>query len=210
MLLEMRPRFSRMAVLWLALLTLTGGCAAAVPQNIEDACAIFEENRDWYRDARDARKRWGVPIEVQLSIIHQESGFRAKAKPPRRRILWVIPGPRPSNAYGYAQALNSTWGEYKSSAGGWGADRDDFGDATDFVGWYTARSARECGIRKDDARSLYLAYHEGNGGYRRGTYRKKKWLISTAAKVAARAQRYRIQLARCEKKLARRRFLWIF
>lgn len=189
---------------------LGSGCAAAVPADINDACAIFEENRDWYREARDARKRWGVPIDVQLAIIHQESAFRPKARPPRRRILWVIPGPRPSNAYGYAQALTSTWDEYRKSAGGRGADRDDFGDATDFVAWYTARSARECGIRKDDARSLYLAYHEGNGGYRRGTYRKKKWLLSVATKVGNRSQRYRSQLARCEKSLARRRFLWIF
>jgi hypothetical protein len=197
---------------FLVALLVFGGtaCSARVPVDIGNACAIFGENRAWYRASRDVHERWGTPIEVQLAIIHQESGFRPKARPPRRRFLWIFPGPRPSNAFGYAQALESTWDAYRKATGNRGADRDDYEDAVDFIGWYTAESRRACGIRRDDVFSLYLAYHEGNGGFRRGTHRRKQWLLDTARRVERRAASYRTQLAGCEKKLARRRFLWIF
>jgi hypothetical protein len=197
----MRTRTTDAATVALAaiVLALTSmACAARAPRNIDHTCAIFDERRGWYRDAKKSYERWGVPIHVQLAIIHQESRFRAKAKPPRRRILWVFPGPRPSTAEGYTQALTTTWKEYAKDAGNWGADRDDFGDATDFVGWYCARSAREAGIAKSDAFHLYLAYHEGNGGFRRGTYRRKTWLMNVAREVQARADRYQRQLTVCE------------
>lgn len=187
-----------------------GGCTASVPPDIDDACAIFRENRDWYRAGQKVEKRWGTSIDVQLAIIHQESGFRPKARPPRKRFLWIFPGARPSNAYGYAQALDSTWNGYRKETGNRGADRDDFADAVDFVGWYTAKSRRVCGIRANDAYSLYLAYHEGNGGFRRGTYRRKAWLMDTARRVERRAARFRGQLRTCQKELSRRRFLGIF
>ena len=80
-------------------------CSARPPRNTEDICDMFGNRRGWYRAAKKASEKWGVPIHVQLAIIHQESRFRAKAKPPRRRILWIIPGPRPSSALGYTQAL---------------------------------------------------------------------------------------------------------
>jgi hypothetical protein len=178
------------------------GCSAAKPPaRIDDACAIFREKEDWYDEARDAQKRWGVPIAIQLAFIRQESAFIGDAKPPRRKILGFIPGSRASNAEGYAQALDSTWDEYRKSAGARGADRDEFGDAVDFIGWYNARSAKLCNIPKDDAFRLYLAYHEGPHGYRRGTHRSKKWLLGTAERVATRAKRYDMQLSRCEAQL---------
>lgn len=186
------------------------GCTASVPRNIDNACEIFRENRDWYRAGSRARERWGTPIDIQLAIVHQESAFRPKAKPARRRFLWIFPGSRPSNAYGYAQALDSTWDGYRKATGHRGADRDDFADAVDFIGWYTAQSRKVCGIGSNDAFSLYLAYHEGNGGFRRGTYRGKSWLVDVARRVERRASRYRTQLAGCEKEFKRRRFLWIF
>jgi hypothetical protein len=185
-------------------------CAARPPRSIDDACAIFAERRRWYFAAKESYERWGVPIHVQLAIIHQESRFRADAKPPRRRILWILPGRRASDAAGYAQALEGTWEEYSRESGNGAADRDDFADAVDFVGWYAARSARELGIPKDDAFRLYLAYHEGNGGFRRGTYRRKPRLIGAARGVEYRADRYRRQLATCEDRFRRRRwqFWW--
>ncbi len=176
---------------------LAAACSAAAPRNIDDACAIFREKRGWRRDALRAERKWGIPVEIQLAIIYQESRFRADVRQPRRRYLWLIPGPRKSSAYGYTQAVESTWDEYRRATGNRGADRDDFGDACDFVGWYLSRSARVLGIPKNDAYRLYLAYHEGNGGYRRGTYRRKPWLLRVAAKVKARAERYRRQLAHC-------------
>jgi hypothetical protein len=187
------------------LLTLLGACATAPPSDVNNLCRIFEEKDDWYPAAREAEKEWGVPIPVMMAFIHQESRFLARAKPPRRRILGFIPGPRPSNAYGYSQALESTWKAYQRSAGRYGADRDDFDDAVDFVGWYNHQSWRRNGIQRDDAYRLYLAYHEGHGGYSRGSYRDKAWLQGVARKVADRAARYEVQLTGCRKRLEEKR-----
>jgi hypothetical protein len=164
----------------------------------DDACAIFQEKGGWYRSARRASSRWGVPIPVQLAIIHQESHFRHDAKPPRRRLFWIIPWFRPSSAYGYGQATDETWERYKSETSKWWADRDDFADVADFVGWYGHLSHQELGIAKGDAFHQYLAYHEGHGGYKRKTYRRKPWLLQVARRVEANAQRYQNQLAKCQ------------
>ncbi len=155
-----------------------------------------------YSSARRSFETWGVPEAVQLAVIYQESGFRATARPPRRRILWILPGPRPSSAYGYAQALDSTWESYRESTGRHGADRNYFPDAVDFIGWYGSEIHRRTGIAKDDAYSLYLAYHEGPGGYRRGSHKDKPWLLGTARKVDARARTYQRQYAACKERLA--------
>ena len=182
-------------------LAALAACTTSQPTKVDNICAIFQEKDDWYEDAAESRDDWNSPIPVMMAIMHQESRFKAKAKPPRRKILGFIPGFRPSNAYGYSQALDSTWDSYKRNAGRYGADRDDFADAIDFIGWYNDQSRRQCGIARDDTYSLYLAFHEGQGGYNRGTYRKKSWLMSVARKVQRRADTYRKQLARCEKEL---------
>jgi hypothetical protein len=147
-------------------------------------------------------------MHVQLAIIHQESRFHARAKPPRRKFMGIIPGPRPSSSYGYSQALTTTWNEYRQTAGRWGADRDDFGDSVDFIGWYVDRTVRRTGIPREDAYRLYLAYHEGDGGYKRGTYRSKPTIMAAAAKVRDRAALYRGQLDRCRGELEQPRFFW--
>jgi len=185
----------------LLVLALVAGCASNPPENREDVCDIFREKDGWYKDARRASKRWGAPIPVMMSFMYQESGFHKRAKPPRRKILWIIPGPRPASAKGYSQAIDATWKAYQQATGRWGADRNHFDDAIDFMGWYIDQSYRENGISKSDAYSQYLAYHEGQGGYSRKTWRNKGWLKKAAQKVSARADRYATQLARCEKSL---------
>jgi len=185
----------------LLLAVLLSGCTTSRPGNIDDICAIFSEKDDWYEDAADAREQWRSPISVMMAIMHQESKFDATARPPRKKILGFIPGPRASNAYGYSQALESTWETYERSTDTWGADRDDFADSIDFIGWYNDQSHRRNGIARQDAYRLYLAYHEGHGGYARGTYRKKQWLMNVARKVERRAQTYRGQLLGCEEDL---------
>jgi hypothetical protein len=180
---------------------LLGACATRPPANTDDVCAIFDDKRGWYDDAKEAQERWGTPIPVLMAIVHQESRFEARARPPRRKILGFIPGFRPSDSYGYSQALKSTWAAYERSAGRYGADRDDFGDALDFIGWYNHQSHRRNGIAYGDAYRLYLAYHEGQGGYERGSYRGKDWLQAVARKVEYRATLYGGQLPGCRERL---------
>lgn len=172
-------------------------CTTAPPRNVNDACAIFAEYDDWYPDAKAASRRWNAPIPVVLAIIHQESAFRADAQPPRRWYLGFIPGARPSSAYGYSQALDGTWDRYTAATGNQGADRDDFDDAVDFIGWYINETTRRTGIARSDAYNQYLAYHEGQEGFMRGSYQRKPWLIERARKVSRQAARYSAQLARC-------------
>lgn len=181
------------------------------PDRPDNVCEIFREHEDWYDDAHDSYRRWGIPIPVLMAIMHQESRFHGDIKPPRTTCLWVFPGPRPSSAYGYSQALDPTWESYKRATGRSGADRDDFGDAIDFIGWYCNLSHTRCGIPKNDAYRLYLAYHEGQGGYSRGTYRNKGWLLNVAAKVKKRSDIYHGQLAACEREFLRKGCcLWPF
>lgn len=177
------------------------GCVASQPRDTTDVCSIFEDRRSWYKSAKASTERWGIPIAVNMAFIYQESSFRARAKPERTRFLWVLPGPRPSSAFGYAQALDSTWAEYESRSGNYRASRSNFDDAIDFVAWYNAGSRRQSGIPAGDARNLYLAYHEGNGGYQRGTWREKRWLLDAAANVQSNANRFQQQLSYCQRDL---------
>lgn len=188
--------------LWLCLLLpAIQGCATTPPANVENICAIFEEKSNWYKAAKKSRDRWGTPIHVQMSIIRQESTFKFDARPPRKKLLGFIPWKRPSNAYGYAQALESTWAAYKRDTGRRFADRDDFKDAIDFVGWYTHQSQKLVGISKWDPYNQYLAYHEGQGGWKRKSFRNKRWLKDTARLVDYRAKEWGAQLDRCEANL---------
>lgn len=181
-------------------------CVSRPPRDVNNICRIFHQYPKWYRDARDVERRWRVPVAVQMAIIHQESKFDGKARPERTRLLWIIPWKRPSTAYGYTQALRTTWVQYKRSAGGGGlwASRDDFSDAVDFVGWYANQANRRASIPRTDAYRLYLAYHEGIGGYERKTYLRKPWLIHVAQKVKARSQIFQAQLNQCKKTLPSR------
>jgi len=184
-----------------AWLGLSVGCSSTPPTNVENICAIFEEKSRWYRAAKKSEQAWGTPIHVQLAIIRQESSFQFDARPPRGRLLGFIPWVRPSNAYGYAQALDSTWRWYKDDTGNRFADRDSFADAIDFVGWYTDVSSRTVGISKWDPYNQYLAYHEGHGGWKKKSYRRKGWLQETAKVVDYRAREWGEQLRRCEDSL---------
>jgi len=177
------------------------GCATTQPRNVNDVCDIFVEKDDWYEAANESAKRWGSPIPVMMAILHQESRFISQAQPERSTILGFIPGPRPSNAYGYPQALDSTWDNYVRSVGNYGADRDDFTDSIDFVGWYNNVSNKSCKIKSTDTYNLYLAYHEGQGGFNRRSYKNKAWLKKVANKVSTKANAYTKQLNGCEKRL---------
>ena len=196
----MTSRFQQKLAI-IATVMLVSACATSPPEQTDNVCDIFREKSGWYADAKESRARWGVPISVSMAFMHQESRFVATAKPPRKKLWGFIPGPRPSDSYGYSQAKNSTWEWYQRSTGNYGADRDDFGDAIDFIGWYNNVSHKQLGIDKQDAFRLYLAYHEGHGGYRKQSYRSKEWLVDVARKVDRQANRYNSQLQDCSEEL---------
>ncbi|MBU0456224.1 MAG: transglycosylase SLT domain-containing protein [Pseudomonadota bacterium] len=189
-------------LLLFALLTaLLSGCAPPPPNHVESICSIFKQYPTWYWDAQKTQKKWGIPIPVLMAVIYQESRFNATAKPPRQKLLWIIPWTRPTSAYGYSQAIDQTWKHYKRDTGKTFASRDAFGAAADFIGWYANQAHRRAGISKANAYQVYLAYHEGIGGYMRGTYRNKQWLIHVANKVAVREWIYKKQLLLCQSSL---------
>ena len=168
-----------------------------VTGNLDNACSILDQKPQFARAFKATKLRWGVPVNVQMAIIHQESRFKSKAKTPRKYFLGFIPNGRQSSAYGYAQALDGTWSEYKDDTGRILARRSNIRDASDFMGWYMNKTKRRNGISLADARNQYLAYHEGQTGFARGSYKRKKWLINIAGKVANRSDMYKRQLSRC-------------
>jgi len=186
----------------LALLLVVASCGGGPntpPRNLDNACSIIKERPKYLNAFRATERRWGVPIHVQMATIHQESKFRGNARTPHKYLLGVIPMGRQSSAYGYGQALDGTWEDYKRDTGRRRAKRDRIEDATDFMGWYMNKSLEKNGIQLYDARNQYLAYHDGHTGYARGTYRSKSWLLRVASKVEARSQMYQAQLATCRR-----------
>ena len=174
------------AMLLAALIPLAGCGTASPPTRQADICEVFQQYPDWYDYARKSASRWGTPIHVQMSFVRHESSYRGDARPPRQ-WLWFIPLGRPSSAKGYAQAQDPVWNEYQAERGRLFRSRGDMEDALDFIGWYNQRTRRQLGIPLTDAQHLYLAYHEGQGGYRRGTWRDKPKVQSAARRVALRA-----------------------
>ena len=185
--------------LGLALALAACGGDKKPPSNLDNACAIVDERPQYLRAMQRAERKWGVPVPVQMAVIHQESRFDGDAETPYRWALGVIPLGRVSTAYGYSQALDGTWQEYKDAAGRWRARRDNIRDATDFMGWYMTQSRDRLGIPLSDARRQYLAYHDGWTGYSRGSWRSKGWLVDVSNRVAARARTYDAQLRSCRR-----------
>ncbi len=187
--------------LFSASMLFLSGCATSPPQSPENLCDIFQEHHSWYEAAKDARDKWGVPVHVPMAMMYQESSFKHDAAPPMQYFLGFIPTGRASDAYGYAQAKTMTWDDYVRETGNSWSSRSDFDDAMDFMGWFIYKSNKINGISKWDARAQYLNYHEGWGGYRRGSYKSKGWLVKVAAKVDERSKRYAAQYQSCKNDL---------
>lgn len=191
--------------LWgaLCVLTILAGCGARnlqPPSDLENACSIVVERPQYLRAMQSTEKKWGIPVPVLMAIIHQESKFDGDARTPFRWELGVIPIGRQSSAYGYSQALDATWDQYRTSTGNRNAKRDRIKDATDFMGWYMTETQRRNGLSLSDARRQYLAYHEGWTGFARSSYSEKAWLMAVANKVGDRAVVYDLQLRSCRKR----------
>ena len=185
-------------------------CTTNQQINTVNSCIIFEQKKNWYKSTKNSFDKWGTPIALQLAIINQESSFTQFAKPERKKIFGIIPGSRPSTAFGFAQVTNPTWDWYKTKTGNKNASRANFKDITDFIGWYVVQSEKIVGISKNDFYNQYLAYHEGQGGWKKGTHQNKKWLIEVAKNVERNANMYNNQLKDCENKLNKKGFFGIF
>lgn len=179
------------------LCAVLAACYDAVPSRVDNACVIFAERPSWYWASLDVQRRWGVPLSVQLAIIHQESRFRAQAQPSRTTLWGGIPWQRRSTALGYAQALDVTWHRYCQERRRWSASRINYADAVDFIGWYAHDAHRRAGVDLSDAEQMYLAYHEGVNGYKRRSFHNKLALQHVATSVREQAWRYHQQLVVC-------------
>ena len=191
-------RTLRASILLLVLASCGGGNFSA-PRDLDDACSIVRQRPAYIKAMRATERKWGIPIHVQMATIHQESKFIGNARTPHRYALGVIPMGRQSSAYGFSQALDGTWDEYKKDQRRMGAKRDRITDATDFMGWYMNDSSAKLGISKGDAEAQYLAYHEGRTGYANQSYLGKPWLVEVAAKIGSRSQMYAEQLSYCRR-----------
>ena len=154
---------------------------SSIPSNTSNSCSIFGERYLWYKHAKKSEEKWGTPIYLQLAIIKMESDFDWLAKPPRQKLFKVIPYKRPSSSFGYSQAVNGTWEQYKKETENKLAVRTRFKDSVDFIGWYTNKSNTILKISKTDAFKQYVAYHEGWGGFK--NYKGNKKIINLAKKV---------------------------
>jgi len=180
------------------------GCSS-IPQNTSNSCSIFSERYLWYKHAKKTEQKWGTPIYIQLAIIKMESDFDWLAKPPRQKLFKIIPFKRPSSSFGYSQAVNGTWEQYKNETGNKLATRTRFKDSVDFIGWYTDKTESLLKISKKDAFRQYLAYHEGWGGYK--NYKNNQKVIVLAKKVEKQSDKYKAQLEDCQKRLNKNKYI---
>jgi hypothetical protein len=172
------------------------GCSAKIPMNQDDICVIIDENPRWSNSLLDAKKKWNAEPSTVMAIIRQESSFNANAAPDREKVLGFIPWKRPSSARGYSQAVEATWEQYKEETGNKRARRSSFDSSVDFIGWYLSK-ASSARIRSYEVDKLYIAYHEGYGGYKRKSFKNKSWLQDIAKKVKYNSVRYQRQLKSC-------------
>ena len=203
-------RIDNILILFSIIFIFVVACTKIETTNTADSCILFKEKKNWYKATKKSYDKWNTPISLQLAIINQESSFQQFAKPKRKRLFGIIPGSRPSTAFGYAQVTNPTWNWYKSRTGNSNASRANFNDVTDFIGWYVNQSNKMLGINKNDFYNQYLAYHEGQGGWNKKTFKTKEWLIEVAKKVELNANKYNEQLKLCENKLNKKGLFGIF
>ena len=176
-------------------------------KNDWDETGINKADLRRYKNAPNVRKskRKRTPVYLQLAIIKMESDFDWLAKPPRQKLFKVIPYKRPSSSFGYSQAVNGTWEQYKKETGNKLAIRSRFKDSVDFIGWYTNRSSSILKISKKDAFKQYIAYHEGWGGFK--NYKNNKKVINLAKRVEKQSNVYKNQLKECSSSLSKNKYI---
>lgn len=159
----------------LALLAACGLYLAALPANAQthDMCALMERNPGWAEAVRSASLTWRVSPGTILTVIDQESRFRANAKGA---------GAVDANSirnFGFAQANLRTWNWFLKDTGRKSGSRSDFALSADFVGWHFTKMEARTGIPRNQFVSHYLIYKLGEGGFRRGAPPQARSLAST-------------------------------
>ncbi|MBX4335342.1 transglycosylase SLT domain-containing protein [Bartonella raoultii] len=184
-----------------AVVFLLGGCATSSRIYTNNACVILAQKNgffdNWGKASKRAEMHYGIPMSIILATIKSESDFRYNARPPRKKLLGFIPWKRRSTAYGYSQALDSTWAMYLRSTGKTFARRTNFADAADFIGWYHRQTVQRNGVKFNDAYRLYLNYHMGHGGYARSKGYINNALAQKAQRMADLSRLYEQQLQTC-------------
>ncbi|MEX0404837.1 hypothetical protein ABGN05_04070 [Aquibium sp. LZ166] len=187
-------------VVAIAVVASVAGCATP-PSHINNICSVFDQRdgwlNNWHREARSAERKYGVPVPVLMATLRKESGFKQHARPPRKKLFGFIPWKRQSSAYGYSQALDGTWSQYRRESGNVTARRSSFSDAVDFVGWYHSKTADTLGVAKNDTYNLYLAYYFGWGGYKNGSWRSNTSVKRYARDTDQMARNYAAQMQKC-------------
>jgi len=188
-----------------SLITLSGCSLIGFGENKttsypNDACKMLKENPDWLDSVVGSYDKWKTPISVQLAFVRQESSFKHDAKPIRKNKWYEFGTNYHSSAVGYSQALDGTWSDYEKRTKQSNQDRSSFEDSVDFIGWYNYKSREKLRLPRTDAYSLYLAYHEGWGGYKRRSYENKTFLKNAGWKVNKWSHTYSKQLNKCKLK----------
>lgn len=192
----MRYLFKIKPILLAGLILLSGFAMSnqsLTEEELNDVCQLFVKNPQWYQAVKEAEQQWGVPVSIIMAIIYQESKFKADARPVTKDAPWH----ESSSAYGYAQAVNSTWKAYKKATGNTDAKRNNFADSADFIGWFASQAHKLDGVTKSNAYRLYLAYYDGVGGFLKGLYVHQHWLVDIAHTVAQKSEDYKEQLSSC-------------
>ena len=203
-----------LAIIPLVILLITSikSCLLKNESQFGNICAIFYQHPDWHSASKNVQDTWGIPSSVQMAILKQESSFNATARPPLFQ-LFGIPIGRKTSAYGYAQALNETWNDYRKETRQVNAVRTSFNDAANFLGWYLHKIHHTLNINTNNAYALYLAYHEGIRGYEKSSFKHEKWLTRVADKVQHNANIYHKQLIKCQNKMEQptiwNRWMWV-
>ncbi|MGI9344673.1 MAG: hypothetical protein ACR2PW_00210 [Gammaproteobacteria bacterium] len=167
-----------------------------VPAENAHICEIFADNPSWPSHLQRASSRWDISRFQIMAFMYQESRFVSDARPP---VVEELSEHEASGAWGYAQATRVTWEEYLEEIGTDRVSRENFRDSADFIGWYNRRTHIALGIPETNTVHLYYAFHEGRGGYQRGTYETpgRAWLREVGKKVEAKEALYRRQSFNC-------------
>ena len=196
----------RINFLYFLIFSLLVSCSS-IPKNTQNACSIFSERYLWYKHAKNSSEKYGVPVHLILAFVNKESGFNRWAKPERTKLFKIIPYKRPSSSFGYSQAIDKTWDQYKNETNNMLALRSRFKDSVMFIGWYINKTHQMNKIPLNDSYRQYLNYYLGWGNYANKTYQTDKKAILFARSVQKQSNIYRNQLIKCQKNLDKKKYI---